>query len=255
MEEHTMKAESYDLCVDRIPPEIKPAVALADRRLAIEERASTAGRGEAATDVRKLWAVGATLRVRFLDGTDKMKSTVETIAKTWEEHGNFNFQFGNFADSEIRLTFQHQTLPGYWSLLGTAARDFPNQATMSLTNGWDDNFMDTEITRVRRTVLHEFGHALGLVHEHQSPPAGIPWDEPKVIAWYQANQNWDEAETRQQVLDRYTDEPWIAYTEHDPDSIMQYPVEQELTIGDFAIGWNDDLSETDKAAIGLLYPA
>ena len=125
---------------------------------------------------------------------------------------------------------------------------------MSLTNGWNDDFMVNQITRVRRTVLHEFGHALGLVHEHQSPGAAIPWDEPKVIAWYQATQGWDEAETRQQVLDRYNDEPWIAYTEHDPDSIMQYPVERELTDGNFFIPWNDDLSDTDKAAIGLLYP-
>jgi hypothetical protein len=30
-------------------------------------------------------------------------------------------------------------------------------------------------------VLHEFGHALGLVHEHQHPAGGIQWNRPQVL--------------------------------------------------------------------------
>ena len=46
-----------------------------------------------------------------------------------------------------------------------------------------------------RVVLHEFGHALGAIHEHQSPHGGIPWDRAKVIAYYSGNPNyWDRAE-------------------------------------------------------------
>ena len=33
----------------------------------------------------------------------------------------------------------------------------------------------------RSTVLHEFGHSLGLIHEHQSPfPGGFEWDRENV---------------------------------------------------------------------------
>ena len=33
----------------------------------------------------------------------------------------------------------------------------------------------------RPTVLHEFGHALGLIHEHQSPfKGGFEWDREEV---------------------------------------------------------------------------
>ncbi len=40
---------------------------------------------------------------------------------------------------------------------------------------------DTPNDEYRRVVLHEFGHALGGIHEHQSPASGvIPWDKPKV---------------------------------------------------------------------------
>jgi hypothetical protein len=42
--------------------------------------------------------------------------------------------------------------------------------------------------------------------------------------------------------------------EHDPKSIMQYPVSNELTTGDFEIGWNTELSEMDKNFIAEMYP-
>ncbi len=44
------------------------------------------------------------------------------------------------------------------------------------------------------------------------------------------------------------------FSEFDPTSIMMYPVPQEITIGDFEVGWNKFLSDTDKAFIGQVYP-
>ena len=37
---------------------------------------------------------------------------------------------------------------------------------------------DDEYSRV---VLHEFGHALGCIHEHQAPAGGILWDQQRVM--------------------------------------------------------------------------
>ena len=31
------------------------------------------------------------------------------------------------------------------------------------------------------TAAHEFGHAIGLAHEHQNPQAGIQWNEAQVL--------------------------------------------------------------------------
>ena len=45
------------------------------------------------------------------------------------------------------------------------------------------------------------------------------------------------------------------FTHHDAKSIMQYPVQKELTIGGFEIGWNDDFSELDQSFIEKMYPA
>ena len=41
---------------------------------------------------------------------------------------------------------------------------------------------DSDDDELRRVVLHEFGHALGLIHEHQNPEGGIEWNEPAVKA-------------------------------------------------------------------------
>lgn len=210
---------------------------------------------ELAADRRVLWQPGQQLRVRFLDGTQTMRDTVAAIAKTWEDHANITFDFGDFAEAEIRISF-HLTGndSGYWSVLGKTSMTFDQSlASMSLSNGWDDDFMTGQIVRVRRTVLHEFGHALGLLHEHQSPAADIPWDVEKVYAWYAANQGWSKNEVDQQVLDP-DGGPWTLYTEHDPTSIMQYPVENFLTKGNYEIPWSNELSPVDKAGIRILYP-
>ena len=45
--------------------------------------------------------------------------------------------------------------------------------------GWLET--DTPDHEYLRVVLHEFGHALGLIHEHQNPADGIEWDNLVVI--------------------------------------------------------------------------
>ena len=63
---------------------------------------------------------------------------------------------------------------GSWSYLGTDATRVPKESfTMNL------GFVD------RPTVLHEFGHSLGLIHEHQSPfPGGFEWNRENVSSHY-----------------------------------------------------------------------
>lgn len=34
----------------------------------------------------------------------------------------------------------------------------------------------------RPLVPHEFGHAVGLIHEHQNPEGGVPWSRDAVVA-------------------------------------------------------------------------
>ena len=103
-----------------------------------------------------------------------------------------------------------------------------------------------------RVILHEFGHALSLAHEHQNPAVSIQWNETVVIAEYKRTQGWTEEEIRDYVLTPLAIDQ-TNFTRFDPQSIMLYPISNRWTIGDFETGYNRTLSATDKSFISTLY--
>jgi hypothetical protein len=104
-------------------------------------------------------------------------------------------------------------------------------------------------------VIHEFGHALGAMHEHQHPEANIPWDKPKVYEFYQ---NREMNPLTKEEVDRNLFEPFntieAIYTPYDRKSIMHHPVANTLTLGDWEIPINRKISRKDKQLMKLLYP-
>ncbi|MRB60561.1 matrixin family metalloprotease [Bacillus thuringiensis] len=206
---------------------------------------------EMALVIGKKWRNGRTLRVRFLDGDPAVHEKVKRYANEWSRYANLKFAFGNDPDAEIRVSFQHPQ-GGYWSYVGTdnLLPNIPrNEATMNL-QGFNSNTSETELSRV---VLHEFGHCIGVSHEQSNPAANIPWDKEAVYRYYSERYHWSKEMVDRNVLAKL-DPRVTAHTPHDPKSIMQYPVPNALTIGDYEIGWNTTLSEVDKRFIGQMYP-
>ena len=106
---------------------------------------------------------------------------------------------------------------------------------------------------MRGTTLHEFGHALGLLHE-QSYPGGIKWNKSDdVYAYYLKTQGWDKDKVDAQVFE-VSDVFYTNSTTYDPKSIMQYAIEAWQTTDGFSVPRNEDLSEGDKSLIAALYP-
>ena len=102
-------------------------------------------------------------------------------------------------------------------------------------------------------MLHEFGHALGLIHEHQNPGGRIPWNRDVVYdALSGPPNNWSK-----ETIDRNMFQPWdekeTNFTSIDPESIMMYPIPAAWTDGAFTVDLNDTLSETDKQFIASIY--
>ncbi len=248
--------ETIRACFDRfLPPDQRVAAAeqaLAERpanepELRLPASANPA-RAELAALVGKLWQKGRTLRVRFLDGDPAVQAKVQTHARTWSQYANITFEFGADPAAEIRISFRQR---GSWSYIGTDALSITtSQPTMNF--GWlTPASTDEEYERV---VVHEFGHALGCIHEHQSPAAGIPWDKPAVYRYYGGPpNNWTREQVDVNLFQRYSG-TITRFSAFDPNSIMEYPIANELTIGDYEVGWNRSLSATDKAFIGTLYP-
>jgi serralysin len=197
----------------------------------------------------KRWAPGQTLRVRFLGGEPEIKRKVQQKAKDWENYANIKFDFVSDGNADIRIAFEPD---GSWSYMGNDATDIPqNEPTMNF--GWLD--ADTTDDEYSRVVKHEFGHALGCLHEHQNPSGSIPWDKEAVYKYYMGPpNNWTKEDVDHNLFARYN-KNITNFTNLDPTSIMLYPIPAEFTTNRKAIGGrNSDLSQQDKTFIKEQYP-
>ena len=144
----------------------------------------------------KKFPLGSTISVSFMDGDASVQQRVVAIAKEWENYANLTLEFGNQGSAaDIRISFAQS---GSWSYLGTDAKTISsNQPTMNY--GWLTP--QAEEHEYRRVVLHECGHAIGAIHEHQNPAGGIPWDKEAVYARFGGPpSNWSRAQVDQNLL-------------------------------------------------------
>lgn len=194
-----------------------------------------------------MWPNASTLRIRFMNTPEAMQTRIMSAALEWSKVANLKFDAANHARAEIRIS----TVPDgrSWSYIGMDAATRPQtEATMNF--GWlTPKSTDADVSSV---VLHEFGHALGAIHEHQSPGGAIEWNEPVVLKACAA-MAWSEAQCRFNILDRYTPEG-LKFTRIDPTSIMMYAFPVEWTTNKVGTPWNVTLSPSDRQFIGMLYP-
>lgn len=201
------------------------------------------GRTRAISLTGKQWPNGSTISIRFMDGTESQHDLVRQHAPEWTEHANLKFEFTDDPTAVIRITFNADD--GAWSYVGTDNLNIPiHAATMNL--GWQD----------KGVILHEFGHMIGLSHEHQNPVGGINWNEDAVIASLAGAPNfWTPEQTRHNVLNKYTVDQ-IHGTDFDRKSIMLYAFPATWTTDGFSTSENDDLSTIDKEFVrsAEMYP-
>ncbi|EJT74191.1 hypothetical protein GGTG_08036 [Gaeumannomyces tritici R3-111a-1] len=195
-----------------------------------------------------MWTPGETIRIKLLGGTSNVQKMVKKYARGWLEHANLKMNFVKRGDADIRVSFIKGG--GSWSVIGTSCRNVPkDQATMNF--GW---FTDTTPEmEFSRTVLHEFGHALGCIHEHQSPAGNIPWDKKAVYKYYKQTLGWDKPKVRRNIFKAYSIDI-TQFSSFDKESIMLYSFPSSLTKGEFFTKPNSTLSNADKRFIAEAYP-
>lgn len=255
------QTKSLRLCVDRVVPlehKVEAAKLAAAENPANQPRLPRRLAGASFHPLKmalltgKKWQRGRALSVAFLDGSRTQRAKVRQFAAEWCRYANIAFTFGGGAQSDLRISFEADD--GSWSAVGTdcrVRREFPlDEPTMNF--GWLRD--DTEDTEWRRVVLHEFGHALGAIHEHQSPVGGIKWNCDAVYAYFSGPpNNWSKEQIDFNILQKYSVDQLNA-TKFDPLSIMLYEFPPELIVGGKGTHGNTKLSQADKAFIRRMYP-
>lgn len=200
----------------------------------------------------KKWETGRTLTVKFMLGVEpRVAVRIRETAEKWLDHVNLNLKWATSIDEAAEIRIAGAPSEGSWSYLGTDALLIaPDEPTLNF--GWLTPDLDQ--AEYDRVVLHEFGHAWGFPHEHQHPQANIPWDREAVLAYYQGPpNNWSAEDIETNIFYRYA-ESITRFSEFDRESVMLYPIPNELTHGDFQVGWNLELSEGDKKFARFQYP-
>jgi len=199
----------------------------------------------------KLWKNGTELKIRFLHGSPELQERTLTVGASWLVDGvNLkmrHLQPGEKAD--IRISFDPGR--GSWSYIGTDSTGIhPSQPTMNL--GWAA--LDTPDEDFSSVVIHEFGHALGLLHEHNHPGAKIEWDKPAVYADLGGEpNNWDKKTIDDNVFAKFDASNVITTNHFNEVSVMIYTVPPNWTTNgkSFMPSWK--LSPGDVATIKKLY--
>lgn len=191
---------------------------------------------------------GQTIRIKFLDNKPEAQDIVKDCATEWMIYANIKFIFvQSNEDAEVRISFDSRG--GYWSAIGTdCLKTDKNAATMNFGIGMFysyDNF--------RTSILHEFGHMLGLQHEHQNPNGGPAFNIPLVYAYYLREFGWTKKMVDEQIFAHYSTTQTNS-SSYDKASIMHYDFPASLIINGISYERNHDLSATDKRIINQIYP-
>jgi hypothetical protein len=194
------------------------------------------------------------LEKTMYDGADILNKIQKIITQRYERFTNLTFIFlpsKYNSNADIKISFVASK--GSYSQVGTDCKNVRDKNKETMNFGWFDV----------KTVLHEFGHALGLEHEHQSPfqKERINWNLELLNAYFLKTNGWDETKVYNNIIKPLDADVTIG-TEYDINSIMHYFYPKELTCLDKnctkkpgkGSKVNARLSPIDVIYISSLYP-
>jgi len=229
----------------------------------------------------KLWAPGTTITVGFLGGAEWQRAwTAKVVSDTIAQYTGLTFTFdlgSNGSSAMIRIAFD--PAEGCYSRLGTDALQNWGGLNNSMNLGWTDAPLNHTFSYGGRsyttstsfdqggypgqgtTIVHEFGHALGMVHEHQTPFGNpLVWDDSAVYSAFSGPpNNWTRLDIQNNILSVYSG-VGMNGSNFDPLSIMKYSfpsgllLRPSMELAAEVERFNLTLSACDKYWLATNYP-
>jgi hypothetical protein len=225
-------------------------------------------------DKDKLWDNGLEIIVRFLNGKgdpwlERVQHKVREIASFWCNYANLKFRFVDAGPCHMSVNFLPFTdergdqfgAPLFNCYVGTDTKRFLG-ATQSMNllfdpaqeRVWGAAFLESEFNR---HILHEFGHAIGLIHEHQRFD-GVEWMRPELYSYARKHWGWDDKTVNREII-QIDPATHLTGTVFDDLSIMMYEFARGLAFykadgRPFSSPCNTALTALDKVAANSVYP-
>lgn len=198
------------------------------------------------------WNKGDTISIAFMDGVPELKDFVKRTAIEWLASGEADLYFkfvANRLTSDIRISFKENE--GSWSYTGRNALLVNNKSTPTMNLGFLKAF--TETIDKRQNVLHEFGHLLGLIHEHQSPGIVTEWNWENVYSYFKESDGWSKEEVNENFKTLNKNDSFYKKKPFDPASVMLYEFPATLFKKPFLFIKTGNLSAGDKEILKQIY--
>jgi len=205
------------------------------------------------------WPQGYTIKVGFIKTPDsgyddsKAKWVQECIEKNIKPLVNLSYKWDvDLNSADIRISFVPDL--GAWSAVGTQSKSQTDKSAATMNLGWLDRPGDQNTTGVGTVVVHEFGHSLGMIHEHSRGDAALKWNKSVVYGWCGCQPNcWTKDIVDSNIFEVYNTDSFNG-SEYDKNSIMHYWFPPQFFDPPVNLPRASVLSDLDKQWISKTYP-
>jgi serralysin len=220
-----------------------------------------------------IWPQNSTIKIAFakkpiksLDGSsnledpeytlEKAQWTQQIVEKYYKPLVNLTFIWDvSIEESDVRISFISSK--GSFSVTGTQSLAVPKDtATMNI--GWlDKDASNTDKNSLIGTgvvIVHEFGHMLGMIHEHQRQDKPMKWNKEFIYdSLGQPPNNWDRETVDNQLFEQIAMST-LNSSEFDPNSVMEYIFPDNFFTSPQNLQISKYLSNLDIIWVNKTYP-